>query len=167
MSQPITLIAFKVGELLVDEIRDQILEQGHYMTGSLSKSVSHEQEITPDGVIIRFLLNDYGVPVNTGVVSSRIPYGTYTGAKVSKYIQGLIRFAKIRFRVTEKQAKGIAFAIANKHKKEGMPTRGSYRYSKNGKRTRYIEDAIEKSTQQILKLIGDLETEITKTFNEA
>ena len=160
MSEPITLIAFRVGELLVDEIRDQIAVQGHNMTGSLSKSVEHKTKITSDGVIIQFLLNEYGVPVNTGVAAPRIPYGGNTGAKVSKYIQGLIRFAKIRFRVTEKQAKGIAFAIANKQKKEGMPTRGSFRYSKNGKRTNYIEDAVLLKTKQIEALIGDLENEL-------
>lgn len=162
MSQPITLIAFKVGELLVDEIREQIAVQGHNMTGALSKSVEHKERITTDGVVIQFLLNDYGVPVNNGIIPARIPYGSFTGAKVSKYIQGLKRFAKIRFRVTEKQALGIAFAIANKHKKEGLPTRGSYRYSKNGKRKNYIEDAILLRTKQIEQLIGDLENELTK-----
>jgi hypothetical protein len=156
MAEPITLIAFKVGELLVDEIREQIAVQGHNMTGALSKSVEHKERITTDGVVIQFLLNDYGI------IPARIPYGSFTGAKVSKYIQGLKRFAKIRFRVTEKQALGIAFAIANKHKKEGLPTRGSYRYSKNGKRKNYIEDAILLRTKQIEQLIGDLENELTK-----
>jgi len=158
------LIAEKIGNSLVEEIRNQILLQGHKLTGSLSKSVEAKTLTVPDGVVIQFLLNDYGVPVNTGVVASRIPYGTYTGAKVSKYIQGLIRFAKLRFRVTEKQAKGIAFAIARKHIKEGMPTRGSYKFSKTGKRTEYIEEAILKESAQILAYIGELEAEITKTF---
>ena len=56
MAEPITLIAFKVGELLVDEIREQIAIQGHNMTGALSKSVEHKERITTDGVVIQFLL---------------------------------------------------------------------------------------------------------------
>lgn len=162
--QPITLIAEKIGNALVDEIRDQIVLQGHNLTGKLKASVEDKQVLTDDGVIIRFLLNEYGIPLNTGVFPNRIPYGTYTGAKVSKYIQGLIRFAKLRFRVTEKEAKSIAFAIANKHIKEGMPTRNSYRFSKTGKRTEYIEAAIENNFDLIIKYLGELEAEIIKAF---
>lgn len=155
-----SLIAKKIGDILVDEIRNQILLQGHNMTGALSKSVEYEVKDVPEGVVIQFLLNSYGVPVNTGVPAPRIPYGKPTGAKVSKYIQGLIRFAKIRFRVTEKQAKGIAFAIARKHIKEGLPTLGSYRFSKTGMRTEYIEAAIKKEELNILAIIGELEADL-------
>lgn len=155
-----SLIAKKIGELLVDEIRDEILKQGHNMTGALSKSVEFEVKDVPEGVVIQFLLNSYGVPVNTGIPAPRIPYGTNTGAKVSKYIQGLIRFAKIRFRVTEKEAKGIAFAIARKHIKEGMPTVGSYKFSSTGKRTEYIQVAVAREERNILNIIGQLESEL-------
>lgn len=155
-----SLIAKKIGELLVDEIRDEILKQGHNMTGALSKSVEYEVRDVPEGVVIQFLLNSYGVPVNTGIPAPRIPYGTNTGAKVSKYIQGLIRFAKIRFRVTEKEAKGIAFAIARKHIKEGMPTVGSYKFSSTGKRTEYIQVAVAREERNILNIIGQLESEL-------
>jgi hypothetical protein len=33
-----------------------------------------------------------------------------------------MKYAKQRFGASDKEAKGIAFAIASKHKKEGMPT---------------------------------------------
>lgn len=160
------LIAEKIGKALVDEVRNQILLQGHNLTGALSKSVEFKTELVPDGIIIRFLLNNYGLPVNNGVIPSRIPYGKKTGAKVSKYIQGLIRFAKIRFRVTEKQAKGIAFAIARKHIKEGMPTQSSYKYSRTGKRTDFIEEAIIKEAPNILQFIGELEADFKTTFSK-
>lgn len=164
MSAPITLIAQKAASLVIDEIRDQIRLQGHNLTGSLSKSVEAKQVITSDGVLLQFLMNEYGVPLNQGVKASRIPYGKYTGAKVSKYIQGLKNFAKLRFRVGEKQALGIAFAIANKQIKEGMPTRGSYAFTKTGMRTMFIEEALRAITPQLEKVIGNLETEIINTI---
>lgn len=160
------LIAERIGETLIEEIRNQILLQGHYMTGALSKSVEAKTEVVADGVIIRFLLNSYGLPVNNGVIPSRIPFGKPTGAKVSKYIQGLIRFAKIRFRVTEKEAKGIAFAIARKQVKEGMPTNGSYRFTKTGKRTDFLEQAVIKEMPEIVRLLGELEFDFKTMFEK-
>lgn len=165
MNEPIFLIAQRIGETQVETIRDQIAAQGHRLTGRLSASVEYQVKMVPDGLVIQFLLNEYGVPLNTGVIASRIPFGRPTGAKVSKYIQGLIRFAKLRFRVTEKEAKGIAFAIAHKHIKEGMPTRGSYRFSKTGKRTEYLEDAILQNTAQIEKFLLGLEAEIFRPLD--
>jgi hypothetical protein len=158
-------IAFEAGRITVDELRKQIIIQGHNLTGSLVKSArANSVVVNDDRAVVRILLNSYGVPLNTGVPAPRIPYGTYTGARVSKYIQGLKTFAKLRFRVTDKQALGIAFAIANKHKKEGMPTAASFRFSKNGLRTRYIEETIKIITKDIQKLIGKLGVEFTKAF---
>jgi hypothetical protein len=54
---------------------------------------------------------------------------------------------------SDKEAKGIAFAIASKHKKEGMPTKGSVRFSKTGKRTGFIEQALDKNSQKFIELI--------------
>jgi len=159
-------IGDKIGKSLVEEIRNQILLQGHRLTGALSKSVEYQLRSLPDGLLIQFLLFDYGLPVNNGVIPSRIPYGRFTGKKVSKYIEGLKRFAKIKFRVTEKQALGIAFAIARKHVKEGMPTLGSYKFSKTGKRTDFIEEAIKKEFNTIINTIGELEADFQNTFSK-
>ena len=158
-------IAFEAGRIAVKELREQILLQGHRLTGSLIKSArANSVVVNEDSAVVRILLNDYGVPLNTGVPAPRIPYGSYTGARVSKYIQGLKRFAKLGFRVTDKQALGIAFAIANKHKREGMPTANSFRFSKNGMRTRYVEQTIKNITKDIEKLIGNLQAEFKKPF---
>ena len=104
------------------------------------------------------------MPLNTGVSPPRIPYGTYTGAATSQYIEGLKTYAKLRFRASDEDALGIAFAIAKKHKKEGMPTSGSYDFSTTGKRTRYIEETIKIITKDIEKLIGKLNVEFTNAF---
>ena len=87
-----------------------------------------------------------------------------TAFALTGYIQGLKNFAKLRFRVGEKQALGIAFAIANKQIREGMPTRGSYAFTKTGMRTMFIEEALRAITPQLEKVIGNLETEIINTI---
>ena len=78
-----------------------------------------------------------------------------SGARISKYIQGLKNFARLRFGVSDKEALSIAFAIAKKHKREGMPTKSSSRFSKTGKRTEAIEDALAEVDDELNKMIED------------
>ena len=46
-----------------------------------------------------------------------------------------------------KQAKAAAFATAHKHKEEGMPTRGSKRFSNNGRRLNFITESTKASKE--------------------
>lgn len=54
---------------------------------------------------------------------------------------------------SEREAQRIAFAIASKHKREGMPTKASRRFSKTGKRTGFIEQALDDIEPQLAQLI--------------
>ena len=76
-------------------------------------------------------------------------------ATKSKYIDGLTDFAKKRFGLNDKEAQSAAFAIAKKQKKEGMPTKNSFKFSKNGKRTGFIDDTIQNATPAIEKIIEE------------
>jgi hypothetical protein len=106
------------------------------------------------------------VPNNTGVTAARIPYSPGSGAKTSKYIDGLIRYAKQRMGASDKEAKGIAFAIASRHKKEGMPTVASAKFSSTGKRTGFIEAALDSKEAEFEQIINDaVEEAITVTID--
>jgi hypothetical protein len=159
---PTTDLAKTIAELVQSRLRAEIVAQGHKLTGNLIRSVSYEIQRTGGDITIVFEMEDYGNILDKGVPASRIPYGTYTGAKVSKYIQGLKRYARLRFRVSDKEALRIAFAIANKHKYggNGMPTRASYRFSKTGKRTDFVGDTIRDVSKEIEKYLGRIEFEI-------
>jgi hypothetical protein len=50
-------------------------------------------------------------------------------------------------------AKAIAFAIASRQKREGMPTKASARLSKSGKRTGFIEIALDDIEPKLAALI--------------
>jgi hypothetical protein len=60
----------------------------------------------------------------------------------------------------EKKSLGIAFAIAQAQKYSGdfmgMPTRGSYRFSKTGKRLAWIEEAFKHSESQIIEAAREM-----------
>lgn len=142
-----TLFLF-VSKQLIKELK----RQGHVLTGALIKSLDFEVRKQVDSISIDFLMLKYGRSLNDGIPPERIPYtiGRSRGGK-SKYIQGLIRFATLRFKVGKKEATSIAFAIATKHKKEGYPLT---------KKIKFIDNSIEANKAAITKLIADF-TEAT------
>lgn len=129
---------------LMQVVRDELAEQGHTLTGRLSRSIQADITVSlRDGIAkADVYLEDYGLAVNNGVAAGRIPYNpnVRTGAGTSKYIQGLISFF-LKRGLTSENARGAAFATARKHAREGMPTRNSYRFSSNGRRTGFLEAA--------------------------
>ena len=113
--------------------------------------------------------NDYFKFVDQGVKPSRIPYrsGRGRGGK-SKYIQALIAFWRKKGAADPKAA---AFATAAKHKKEGMPTRNSFKFSRTGKRTEFINEMLKKHEDNIFDQMGDvgfstLSSRIDKAFDK-
>jgi hypothetical protein len=159
--------ANKIGEIAVEAVKIELALQGHKLTGALIDSVKEEVRRTDKGAIIDGVLLDYGIPVNTGVPASNVPFTINNRASrrafnfsnfrrstgSSKYIAGLQLFAKLRFKVSDKEALSIAFAIAKKHKKQGIPTKASKRFSKTGKRTGAIQDALAKVDPKIQDII--------------
>ena len=117
---------------------------------------------------IDFLLNDYGMILNFGVEPERIPYTPNSGKKQSKYIDALKKYVTKRMGKSGKEAERIAFAIAKKQKKDGMPTKGSFKYSKNGRRTGAIDATLAESNDELTQLINNtFEQYIYFIFTEA
>ena len=131
--------------------------QGHRLTGKLNSSIQDIVKITATGANIAILMEEYGIIQNNGVAASRIPYNPRkrTGAGTSKYIEGLRKFAVLRFGLSGKEALSAAFAIAKKQAQQGMPTKGSFRFSKTGRRTGAIEAALLDTDSEITKLAED------------
>lgn len=158
-------LARQIAALIVNAIKKQLTLQGHRMTGKLIDSVEDRVSATVTGVNIQILMEDYGVFVNNGVAASRIPYNPNkrSGKKTSKYIQGLERFARLKLGLSGKEALSAAFAIAKKQAAQGMPTKGSLRYSKTGQRTGAIQGALDDADKEITRLTEDyLETIIVE-----
>lgn len=125
-------------------IAEEWKAQGHDLTGDFIKSLRFE--IT-NGDTIKVYGNHYGAILDAGVTPDQIKYPF-----AKKRIEGLTDYAKIRLGASDKDAISIAFAIATKHAREGMPLPSSKRFSKTGKRTGFIEDA-EKKFKPIIENI--------------
>lgn len=127
--------------------------QGHELTGQAVRDMETRIIQTANGYRIDGYLNDYMAYLNTGVPASRIPYTRGSGAGRSQYIAGLERYAKMRMGASDREATRIAFAIASKHKQEGMPTRASARFSSTGRRTGFVDEALSGKEAELEDLI--------------
>ena len=148
---------------------EEFTAQGHTMTGKVVKDIEYQKEYKGNFLHISGFMYPYGMIVQAGVTSDKIPYdpSKRTGAGTSKYIQALMLYAKQRMGArSEQNAKSIAFAIARTHKKEGMPTKGSYKFSKTGKRKDWIIEAMDRKQDEITKAVMEVaEQAITVTFD--
>lgn len=149
----------KIGELVNKNLVDQHVLQGHRMTGAFEDSL----EVITDSNSVSGIGNRYGIYLNVGVKPSEIKH-PFARAR----IDGLTRFVEYRMGLSGKEAQSVAYAIATTHKREGMPTSGSYQYSNNGKRTDMVDDAIALSEPEIIDIlfkefvsVVDVHTKIT------
>jgi len=127
--------------------------QGHNLSGEAIRQIDSVVTRIAGGERIDYYILDYMAYNNSGVTAAKIPYSPGSGKKTSKYIAGLTEYVKKRMGKGDKEAQSIAFAIASKHKKEGMPTKASARFSSTGKRTGFIEAALEGVEPELARLI--------------
>ena len=131
-----------ISDLIKQDISTKLKEQGHNNTGSLLNSISYKITQTADSIITDFYMNNYGNIVDLGVRAKRIPYRRGSGKEKSEYIDGLINYFQSKG-LSDAESKRAAFATANVHKQDGMPTKASSRFSKTGERTGFITKVID------------------------
>jgi hypothetical protein len=133
--------ATAIGQDLINLIADEWIAQGHNMTGAFVASMTADSVNENDSLTINIYDNTqrgYGVILDNGVRPEQIKY-TYAKARIA----GLVLFVQARMGLSAEDALPVAFAIAHKHKKEGMPTQASSRFSQTGNRTRFVNDATQ------------------------
>ena len=134
-----------IGDEIIKYIGDEWQAQGHDLTGKFKDSLKYKINRGEDFVELDVIGEHYGGIINEGVTADQIKY-PFAKAR----ILGLTNYAKLRMGASDKDAVSIAFAIATKHAREGMPLPSSRRYSKTGERTKFIE-AAEKKFKQIIE----------------
>lgn len=143
----------KVGRIAFEAVAMEWKKQGHELTGQSVKSMQVVESDLQNGIRLDGYVPANMAYLNAGIPANRIPYSPGSGKRFSLYIEGLRQYAKKRMNASDKDALGIAFAIASKHKREGMPTRTSARYSQTGKRTGFIETALEAKRPEMERAI--------------
>ena len=155
-----TVTSKRLGKKLIADLQQELKDQGHYLTGALEKSMQSFQ--TENGVKVdsEVIALDYLQKLDEGVPGYQIDESD---------IAGLTRYATLRFGKTGKAAIKAAIAIARKHRKEGMPTKNSYQFSKNGERLDAIPLSYDEKENNALieqSLSDEIDDLIDKTFTE-
>ncbi len=155
---------------LADKGKRELLAEGHRASGRGIDSL--EGKITEQGfdkLVGVILANDYLIPVDTSVSAARVPYNRGSGAGRSAYIEGLLDWVDIiKPGLVEKEKRSFVFAIAATHKRDGIPSKGSYSYTQNGRRTGWIENSFEtEQAEKDFEEALDLINYFTLTFERA
>lgn len=145
-------------DLIVQDFRDEVAQQGHVAMGELVASFEKQvTESVSDSFVGTIFAADHWRVVDTGVSASRIPYtpGRRSGKSSSKYIQALLDWAEtVKPGLSERERKSFVFAVAATHSREGMPTRGSYSFSRNGRRTNFVQEVLDKHINTLAESIA-------------
>ncbi len=157
----------EASKILIEAIHKELRAQGHYLTGTLERSITGTVQETPQGGILIGTALYYGGILNAGVTAARVPFGGRTGnGGTSKYIQALINYFMLRG-LPEKEATRAAFATAMKQKEEGMPTNASSAHSNTGTRLNFI-GAVRDATGPTLDrvVLGAIDKIVDETFKQ-
>lgn len=147
-------------EAVIETLAESFRKEGHHMTGKLIDDIHSEVDLIQGGFIINYIAKKYAAYLNFGVKASRIPYSEGSGASHSLYIEGLIKYVRLRMGIGDpRMQKSIAFAIARTQKRKGMPIRTE------GKGTQWIDKTKEGVERRLTPLFSDLAEEyIAKTI---
>lgn len=143
----------------------ELIEQGHKATGTLVNSFEQRVLELPNSLVLEILMEDYGIYVNEGrrKNAKKVP------------LDSLIAWIERKAIVNgDKEIKNLAFAIQNKIYQEGSPTKGSFRFSNNGRRKGFIDFVIANELdfvyteleQQVFKDYDATVASIVKDFNK-
>ena len=145
----------KVGKLIIASLQKERLGQGHKATGNLINSFERRVIELRNSIVIEILMDEYGIYVNEGRKTG--------GKKVP--INVLVDWIERRAIASgDKDVKSIAFAIQNTIHKEGMPTKGSFKFSNNGRRKGFIDFVIDNELDGVY---NELERQVVEGYDDA
>ena len=158
----------EVADVYVVKFKAELTAQGKYNTGRLQREMAYKMQ--SDGV--DFTAPDYVERVDKGATSAEAR--AIIAANPAAYRDALTDYF-ISKRYSQAAAAAFARNTTARHMKEGVPTRASYRFSKNGRRTGFIQaaanvakneaaDAIGKTVAaNVDKMLGGLANELNKS----
>ena len=143
----------KVGKLIIASLQKELIEQGHDATGNLINSFEQRVIEVPNSIVIEILMDEYGIYVNEG---------RKTGGKkvpINVLVDWIERKAIVN---GDKEVKSLAFAIQQTIHKEGIPTKGSFKFSNNGRRKGFIDFVID---NKLDNAINELEEQVFEGYD--
>ena len=144
----------KVGKLIIASLQKELIEQGHEASGNLVNSFEQRVIEVPNSIVVEILMDKYGIYVNEG---------RKTGGKkvpINVLVDWIERKAIVN---GDKEVKSLAFAIQQTIHKEGIPTKGSFKFSNNGRRKGFIDFVINNELDEVY---NELEQQVFEGYDE-
>lgn len=121
-------IFFTPNKILRKELQKELRQQGHYNTGKLESSFTSQITQSSDKVKLEGFALDYAQILNDGTRPAKASFAQFPFVVEFFTSKGY----------SEAKAKQYAAMTINRWMKEGMSTKASARFSKNGKRLNFI-----------------------------
>lgn len=145
-----TTLIQQIANLALQAVAIQWKAQGHNLTGNAIQQLETRIVAGAD-IVIQGYVVDYMAELNEGTKAKDIPKrGT---GEYKQLISKLSDYARKRGMQGRRTYEQIAQAIVNRWYKEGRPTKASARFSSTGKRTGFIEAALEGVEPELAQLI--------------
>lgn len=133
---------------IIEDIKKELRDQGHYLTGALEASLKERQVSENGGVTLTAEALAYIEDLENGLAPNQIDQSTTGIAEMTRYVE-------LRMGYKGKMAVKVALLILKKQAKEGNPTKNSYQYSKTGFRTEAVKDVFDSKSNRYVGLIDD------------
>lgn len=144
------------GEFLKEKIKEQLTLQGHELTGALNESISYNVKGGKNPVLEGYAANHF----------QYVEYG-FSKEKASYAQKDYLIDYFLKRGLEEKDAKRAAYFTIVKWKEEGMSTKASAKYSKNGKRNKVLQNVFEEHGPALDKMILDaFDSELDHKYRE-
>jgi len=150
-----------VADFIVEKLRKELDEQGHNDTGTLINSITSVVSRTSTAFKIEISAVGYAKYMETGI-----------GAGNWVNVYALAEWVERKGIATgEKEIKSAAFAIRRKIHDEGSPTKGSYKFTANGRRKEFITVVMDENAITIFEMLVDvfaenIEIDITNAISK-
>lgn len=150
-----------------DAVRAELEGQGHRLTGSLIENLRVEVKVRREAILGLVWLNEYFPYLDRPLSPDRVPYQRGSGRKTSKVVTALQSFWEKRG-LSRKEATRATFATLNKWKAEGRPTKASFKYARDGRRSGFLEYSIQQIREDADRVLGQAaENEIGNALTTA
>lgn len=136
---------FKLAEEFISTLlREEIIAQGHHLTGALEESLTGTASSHGNTDLLEGFAIFYAQFVDQGFPAS---------SATKKQAPFLIAYFKLKG-LSEEEAVGAAFATIKVWMRDGMPTQASKRFSQTGSRTNFVANAIAGKSSEIDSFVG-------------
>lgn len=139
-------------KFIIQSAINELKEQGHIISvkvpgysETLEDSFSYSIDRDDERILVTISGNEYALEMNSGIKPGRMRYNPLEMLEWAKIVQPSIK--------SKRGLEKYMISLHRKHEEEGVPLAAAYKYTKNGRRTKFIEATIKNHQDDIEKML--------------